>query len=154
MARKTISLFESLQQQYGLGNTDSFCYYNCNPYNVHTDDCVLRAVSAGTGESWDKIVSDLTKYMLKHGYMMNTPEIYGLYLKDKGWVHHKAPTKGRGKCMTIGEFVEKFDGHAIAHVDDNHVTYIADGKVWDLWDPSEHQMGEYWIPKSEIKKGK
>ena len=148
------TLFDTLRNQYGL-NTDSiFRYYNCNPYRVHTDDCVIRAITAGTGNSWENVVSDLSKYMLKYGYMMNTPETYGVYLKDNGWIHHRAPTKGSGVSMTVGEFTKKFKGHAIVHVDDDHVTYIADGKIWDLWDPSAHIIGEYWVPENELSSGK
>ena len=145
-----ITLFDALRAQYGFNENSNFRYYNCNPYHVKTNDCVIRAITAGTGSSWNKIVSDLSRYMLKYGYMINTPEIYGLYLKDKGWVKCKAPTKRKGLSMTVGEFVSTFKGHAIAHVDDNHVTYIADGKIWDLWDPSEHIIGEYWVPANEL----
>lgn len=152
--KKQTTLLEAIQKQYGLDDNSLFRYYNCNPYNVHTDDCVIRAITAGTGKSWEEVVSDLTQYMLQYGHMMNTPEIYGVYLKDKGWICQKTPKKRGGGEMTIGEFVKKFAGHAIAHVDNNHVTYIADGKVWDLWDPSEHLIGEYWVPQSELKVGK
>ena len=152
--KKQTTLFDVVQTQYGLNSKSLFRYYNCNPHQVHTDDCVIRAITAGTGSSWDEVVSILSEYMLKYGYMMNTPETYGLYLKDNGWVHHSAPTKRNGNNMTVGEFVKKFKGHAIVHVDDNHVTYIADGKIWDLWDPSEHLIGEYWVPAIEIKNRK
>ena len=152
--KKQNTLFDIIQAQYGLNPTSIFKYYNCNPYNVHTDDCVIRAITAGTGDSWEEVVSDLSKYMLQYGYMMNTPETYGIYLKDRGWVKHQAPKKRKGTDMTVGEFAKKFKGHAIVHVDDNHVTYIADGKIWDLWDPSLHTIGEYWVPASELKKRK
>lgn len=152
--KKQVTLLETIQKQYGLDGRSLFRYYNCNPYNVHTDDCVIRAITAGTGKSWEEVVSDLMQYMLQRGHMMNTPETYGAYLQDKGWVRQRTPKKRGGGDMTIGEFVKKFDGHAIAHVDNNHVTYIADGKVWDLWDPSEHVIGEYWIPQSELKTNK
>lgn len=147
--KKQTTLFDVVQAQYGLNPKSLFRYYNCNPHHVHTDDCVVRAITAGTGDSWYEVVSDLSQYMLKYGYMMNTPETYGAYLKDKGWVQCKAPTKKKGASMTVGEFVKKFKGHAIVHVDDNHVTYVADGKIWDLWDPSTHTIGEYWIPEKE-----
>lgn len=149
-----MTLLDSIRKQYGLDETSLFRYYNCNPYSVHTDDCVIRAITAGTGKSWKEVVLDLSQYMLKYGYMMNTLETYSAYLKDKGWVQQKAPTKSRGKSMTVGEFVKKFKGHAIVHVDDNHVTYMADGKIWDLWDPSNHTMGEYWVPENELRKKK
>lgn len=152
--KKSTTLFDTVRKQYGLDGKSAFRYYNCNPYSVHTDDCVIRAITAGIGCSWEEVVSDLSQYMLKYGYMMNTPETYGVYLKDNGWVHHKAPTKRKGVSMTVGEFVKKFQGHAIVHVDNNHVTYIADGKIWDLWDPSEHIVGEYWVPQNECKNRK
>lgn len=152
--KKQVTLLEAIQKQYGLDEKSLFRYYNCNPHKVHTDDCVIRAITAGMGKSWKEVVSDLAKCMLEHGYMMNTPEVYGMYLQEHGWIHQKTPKKRGGADMTIGEFVKKFSGHAIAHVDNNHVTYIADGKVWDLWDPSEHIIGEYWVPQSELKVSK
>ena len=151
--KKQETLFDVVRAQYGLDQKSLFRYYNCNPHHVHTDDCVVRAITAGTGKSWDEVVEELVAYMLKHGYMMNTPETYGVYLKDKGWVRHKAPTK-KGCGVTVGEFAKKFKGHAIVHVDDNHVTYIADGRIWDLWDPSDHIIGEYWVPADEATKRK
>lgn len=147
-----ITLFDSIRKQYGLDGDSLFRYYNCNPHNVHTDDCVIRAITAGTGKPWKEVVLDLSQYMLKYGYMMNTQETYSMYLKDKGWVQQKAPTKNKRGSMTVGEFVKTFKGHAIVHVDDNHVTYVADGKIWDLWDPSNHTIGEYWVPENELNK--
>ena len=132
----------------------AYIFYNPNRIGNSTGDCVIRAITAGMGNSWKEVVLDLSQYMLKYGYMMNTPETYGMYLKDKGWVQQKAPTKNKGGSMTVGEFVKKFKGHAIVHVDDNHVTYVADGKIWDLWDPSNHTIGEYWVPANEEKNGK
>ena len=149
--KKQTTLFDIVQTQYGLNKNSLFRYYNCNPHHVHTDDCVVRAITAGTGNSWEEVVSNLSEYMLKYGYMMNTPETYSLYLKDNGWIKQSAPIKKKGSNMTVGEFAKRFKGHAIAHVDNNHVTYIADGKIWDLWDPSTHIIGEYWIPSNELK---
>lgn len=148
MGKKTLA--NAIIAQYGLDEKSLFRYYNCNPYCLHTDDCVIRAITAGTGKSWEEVVSDLSQYMIKYGYMINTPETYSVYLKDNGWVYHKAPVKRGGASMTIGEFAKKFNGHAIVHVDNNHVTYLADGKIWDLWDPSDHIIGEYWIPQDEL----
>lgn len=126
-----------------------FCYYNCNPHNKLTDDCVIRAIAAGTGESWETILKDLTKYMLKDGHMLNTPELYGKYLKDHGWVKQKQPVKSNKQKMRIGEFLKKFKGCAIAHAGCGHVTYLSEGKVYDLWDTSDEIIGNYWTYKGE-----
>ncbi len=126
-----------------------FRYYNCNPHHKRTDDCVIRAIAAGTGESWEKILKDLTDYMLKDGNMLNTPELYGKYLQDNGWVKQKQPMQSDGKKVRIGEFVKKFKGCAVVHAGNGHVTYVAEGNVYDIWDTSNEIVGNYWTYKGE-----
>lgn len=129
--------------------TSVFCYYNNNPYFKRTEDCVIRAIAAGTGDSWEKTLKNLVKYMLETGYMLSTPELYGDYLQKIGWIQKAQPKYKNHKTMKIKDFVRVFDGHAIIHVGDDHVSYIADGKLWDIWNCEEETIGEYWIPKSE-----
>jgi hypothetical protein len=130
-------------------NSSAFRYYNCNPHSKITDDCVIRAIAAGTGEPWQKILKDLTSYMIKYGYMLNTPELYGKYLQDNGWVKQKQPIHHNGSKMRIGEFVKQFKGCAIVHAGCGHVTYIAEGNVYDIWDTSNEIIGNYWTYKGE-----
>ena len=126
-----------------------FRYYNCNPHHIRTDDCVIRAIAAGTGETWEKVLKDLTNYMLKSGHMIHTPELYGVYLQDNGWVKQKQPTKSDGTKMRVGEFVKKFKGCAVVHAGRGHVTYVAEGKVYDIWDTSNEVVGSYWTYQGE-----
>lgn len=122
-----------------------FSYYNCNPHHKRTDDCVIRAIAAGTGDSWEKVLKDLTDYMIKYGYMLNTPDLYGKYLKDNGWVKQSQPVKANGSKIRIKEFLKKFKGCAIVHSGAGHITYVSEGKVYDIWDTSEQIVGNYWI---------
>lgn len=121
-----------------------FRYYNCNPHHKRTHDCVIRAISAGTGDSWEKILKDLVEYMLKDGNMLNTPELYGKYLKKRGWVKQKQPVKPGGGKMRIREFLQTFKDGAIVHAGQGHVTYVSEGNVYDLWDVSDEIVGNYW----------
>ena len=130
-------------------NVTPFRYYNCNPHNQRTDDCVIRAIAAGTGDSWSKVLQDLTTYMLNDGHMLNTPELYGKYLKDHGWVKQKQPVKSNGQKMRVYEFLKKFKGYAIAHAGTGHVTYLAEGNVYDIWDTSNEIVGNYWTYKGD-----
>lgn len=129
-----------------------FRYYNCNPKQKRTDDCVIRAISEATGESWEKTLRDLTEYMVETGDMLNTPELYGKYLSDKGWVEQQQPMCANHKKMKIKDFVKQFNGRAVIHVGDTHVSYVSDGKLWDIWNCENEVMGVYWIPKHEMKK--
>ena len=125
-------------------------YYNCNPQHRLTDDCVIRAITACTGDSWKKTMKQLTEYSIKTGYMLNTPECYGEYLKDKGFVKQKQPTHKDGTKVRVEELVKIFDGHAVCHCGMHHVTYVADNSAWDIWDVSNEVVGNYWVHESEL----
>lgn len=125
-------------------------YYNCNPQRKLTADCVIRAICSATGETWETTLRDLTEYSIKTGYMLNCPECYGKYLKDKGFVKQKQIKDKSGKLIRFKDFCNKFDGHAVANCGKGHVTYVADGCVWDIWDTSEQTVGNYWVHKSEL----
>ena len=127
----------------------AFRYYNCNPHHRRTADCVIRAIAAGTGEPWEKILKDLTEYMLRDGHMLNTPELYGKYLEDRGWTKQKQPVQANGRKVRVGEFVQNFKKCAIVHAGSGHITYIAEGNVWDIWDTSNEIMGNYWTYEGE-----
>lgn len=126
-----------------------FRYYNCNPHHRRTADCVIRALAAGMGETWENVLKDLTEYMLRDGHMLNTPELYGKYLEDRGWVKQKQPVQANGHKVRIADFVKKFHGCAIVHAGSGHITYVAEGSVWDIWDTSNEIVGNYWTYKGE-----
>lgn len=136
-------------EEFGMNKV--YYYYNCNPHCRITADCVIRAISSATGDGWEQTLKELTEYSVKTGYMINTPECYGRYLKDKGFVKQKQPKLPNGKKMRFKEFVKKFDGHAIAHCGRGHVTYVADNSVWDIWDTSDEVIGNYWVHNTELK---
>lgn len=125
-------------------------YYNCNPHRRLTDDCVIRAICSSTGNPWDETITALTQYSIKTGYFINTPECYSKYLKELGYVKQKQPLHNDGKKVRFKEFVQMFDGHAIAHCGRGHVTYVADNSTWDIWDVSDEIVGNYWVHQAEL----
>jgi hypothetical protein len=82
--------------------------------------------------------------------MLHTPQIYGRYLSDKGWVKQKQPTTKDGKKMRFNEFCTKFHGRAVANCGKHHVTLCADNCVWDIWDVSNEIVGNYWVHNTEV----
>lgn len=131
-------------------NTKNFVYFNCNIKNVRTDDCVIRAIAAGTGESWERTARGLFDQMMETGYMMSTPECYGEYLKKKGWVQQKQIVRGDKRKVKLCELATKFDGHCVIHAGSGHVSYIERNKVWDIWSCEDRVAGVCWIPKNEV----
>lgn len=128
----------------------NYHYYNCNIRRKITDDCVIRAICSSTGDSWDKTIRELTEYAIKTGYMLTTPECYGKYLEDRGYIKQKQPMHKNGTKIRFKEFTKKFDGHAIAHCGKGHITYVADNSTWDIWDVSDEIVGNYWVHKVEL----
>lgn len=128
----------------------TYHYYNCNPHHKSTDDCVIRAICSSTGESWEETIRKLTQYAIQTGYFINTPECYGDYLRDLGYVKQKQPVHSDGTKVRFEEFVQKFNGHAIAHCGKQHITYVADNAAWDIWDVSDEIVGNYFVHKAEL----
>lgn len=122
-----------------------FHYYNLNPFGYHTGDCVVRAIAAAEGMMWDDVARDLCNYMLKYKYFINSTELYEIYLEDKGWTKHKPPKKKGGATYKLNEWIEKTKGKpTIVTIDDDHLTYVVENKLYDIWDCLDYTVGEYW----------
>ena len=134
-----------------LMENKNYHYYNCNIHRRLTDDCVIRAISASTGDSWEDTIRTLTEWAIKTGYMLNTPECYGKYLESIGYVKQRQPIYKNGKKMRFKEFAKCFDGHAIAHCGQGHIAYVADNSTWDIWDVSDEVVGNYWVHQAEME---
>ena len=126
-----------------------FRYYNCNPHHRRTDDCVVRAICTMLDDRWEVTMSELANEAIENGFMLNSPECYGKYLENYGYVKQKQPSHEDGSKVRFAEFCQKFDGHAVCHCGKSHVTYVADNCVWDIWDTQNEIVGSYWIPESE-----
>ena len=128
-------------------DTKSFHYYNANPKNRITGDCVIRALSVAMDKSWDEVMTDLCAYAIKTKYAPLNPECYGRYLEDNGWRKTKQPRKDDNTKYTGEEFVKyrkSKDIRYVAHIGTHHIVAIKDGKVWDTWDGTDGAIGVYW----------
>lgn len=125
-------------------DTATFKYYNANPRNKHTTDCVVRAICAALDQSYEQTVRELTELWLKTGYEMGEAKCYGKYLELKGWVKYKQPRKPDNTKFTGKEFVKIFKGVCVANLGGNHTVCIKDGKVLDIWDSTDGCIGNYW----------
>ena len=146
-------------------NTPYFTYYNANPKDKRSSDCVLRAISLATGKSWDEVLDDLVVFSHKYKEMPNDKKCFSKYLESMGFEIQKQPRKsdntkytGREFCnllnglytdsttdtVTSYDIVAKIGGHhLIAILLDNDNRY----KVFDIWDSTDGSIGNYWIRK-------
>jgi len=107
-------------------------------------DCVTRAISIALELDYKYVYNELAKGMQKatgkksarHGVYKN---VYVKFLKDNGWIWHKAP---------------KFDGRKAYHNDmpsrtvigrmANHLVAIKNKVVYDTWDSRRKMVYGYW----------
>lgn len=138
-------------------DTKTFHYYNANPKNRITTDCVIRAIATATEQDYNKTVMELAQMQCDTGYDDGDKKLYDKYLQSKGWKKCSQPRKadntkytGREFCKQIKEdIVWATNGehlkHIVANIGGNHVVAIIDGKVWDIWDSTDGCIGNYWI---------
>ena len=127
--------------------TKTFHFYNANPKNRITGDCVFRAFALAMEQDYNEIVMEMAKLMCETGYALNDTKGENKYLKLKGWTKHPQPRKVDGSKYTGKEFCEliaKKNKRYIAHIGGHHIVCIKNGKVYDIWDSTDGCIGNYW----------
>ena len=139
-------------------NTTYFEYYNANPKNKKTTDCVIRAICTALDQTYEQTLRDLTELQIKTGYDMSENKCYGKYLESKGWKKHKQPKKDDNTKYTGKEFCHALNSEAlalgkkvIAHIGGHHIVCVKETsglrgtfKVHDIWDSTGGCIGNYW----------
>lgn len=126
-------------------NTEALRYFNANPRNKHTTDCVVRAICTALEQDYETTVRELTELYLKTGYDASEKRCYGKYLELKGWKKQPQPRKANNTKYTGEEFCKIFHGTCVAHIGGHHLVCIKDKKVLDIWDSTEGCIGNYWV---------
>lgn len=136
-----------MKREQKYPDTTTFHFYNANPKNRTTGDCVVRAVSEATGKSWDETYDALCEIGRKLKVMPNNKKAYGKFLEAIGWAKQKQPKKGDGTKYTGEEFCQILEeGHKpiVAHIGGHHVVCIKEGRVWDIWNSTGGCIGNWW----------
>lgn len=143
------------QQKYP--ETRNFHYYNANPKNRMTTDCVIRAISTATEIPYTQVVMEMAEMQCKTGYDPSENKLIDMYLQSKGWCRRSQPRKIDNTKYTGAEFCQEiregtrwsesvFDYQRIvANIGGHHTVAIINGKVWDIWDSTDGCIGNYWV---------
>lgn len=143
--------------------------FNVNPKGLKTEDCVVRAIALATGQSWDKVFTDLCEIALKKKRMPDEKQVYELYLEKLGWEKHSQPrsttydngVKDTYHKYTVDEFIT--DLNFTKNVMREHGVYIItvahhmtcvkfqgiEFDIYDTWDCSNKTIRNYWTKKGE-----
>lgn len=142
-------------------NTSTFTYYNANPKNRITGDCVIRALCTAMNEPYEKVYRELFEFSMQNKYMLNDKKCYEKWLESKGWVKKAQPRKsdntkytGKEFCKELSQSIEFLGKSVIAKIGGHHIVCIkeTDGlngvhKVHDIWDSTSKCIGNYWVKR-------
>lgn len=155
-----MTLLEKRKAKYP--DTSTFTYYNANPKNKITTDCVIRALCTAMQKPYNEVVMEMAEMQCRTGYDMSSTEGIDRYLKENGWTRCKQPRKSDNKkytgkefCLTLSHPIYSeelnltslpFDWHnVIADIGGHHIVAILDGKVHDVWNSTYKSIGIVWV---------
>lgn len=136
-------------------NTKSFEFFNANPKDKRSSDCVLRALSSATDLSWDDVLDELVELAHEYKVVPEEKQCYSKFLESHGFVKKPQPRLASGRKYTGTQFcrlcTETFTNgeKIVAHIGGHHIVAILptdDGyKVHDTWDSTSGCIGNYWV---------
>ena len=148
-----------MKRQDKYPETRTFHYYNVNPKNRFTTDCVIRAIATALEQDYNQTVMELAQMQCETGYDDGDNKLYGKYLERKGWAKYEQPRKwdntkytAKEWCVYVRESINwspkgEQSKRIVAHIGGNQRAAILDGKVWDTWDCTDGCIGNYWVKK-------
>ena len=145
-------------------DTDTFQYYNANPRNKVTSDCVIRALCTAMHKPYTEVVMELAHMQCETGYDDGDTVLINKYLEKNGWKKCKQPRKADNTKYTGKEFCRKLAHPSyseeldtlpgdyncqsvIANIGGHHIVAIVGFKVHDIWDSTYKTIGNVWVKK-------
>ncbi len=120
-----------------------FVYYNANPKQLHTNDCLVRALSYFLGVTWRKAFHDIVEWCADRCLVdWNYRSKYYIYLSEQGFSRHKVSDK----TLTVGRFCDEVakEGKVYMVQIKRHMTIVDNKEINDIWDCSDRQVDCYW----------
>lgn len=142
-----------MTRQEKYPETSTFHYYNANPKNKITTDCVIRAIATALEQDYNKTVMEMAEMQCKTGYDDGDKKLYDKYLQSKGWRKYNQPRKwdntkytGEDWCRELAQnYRTPRYKRIVANIGGHHTVAIINYKVWDIWDSTDGCIGNYWV---------
>ena len=116
---------------------------NPNPLDKRVGDCAIRAIAIAEDLSWDEAFDALTEYAKILKNLQNANEVWGAYLKDRGYTRHVIPNSCPD-CYEIRDFCRDNPDGVFVIGTGSHVVTVMDGDYYDAWDCGSEVPIYYW----------
>lgn len=125
-----------------------FVKFNNNPAgNQQAGDCVIRAISAATGDSWEKVYTALTIEGLSYGDLPNSNSVWDSYLRRIGFERYICPNDCPS-CYSIANFATDHPNGTYIAATGSHAVTVINGDWYDSWD-SGAEIPIYFYARSD-----
>ena len=117
---------------------------NTKANKKHACDCVVRAITATTGMSWQETYDLLCAKGRKLQCMPNAKPTWKAVLRDLGFVNHSIKVERGGKRPTAAQLTERIKEPMCVQTA-HHLIGCKKGNVYDSFDSSDTPAYSYWI---------
>lgn len=117
--------------------------YNTNPVSNLVGDCVVRAISILTDETWDDVYWGIAIQGFLMKDMPSSNSVWGEYLTRKGFRREVIPNTCPA-CYSVREFCEEHPYGKYLLATGSHVIAVVDGDYYDTWDSGDEIPIYYW----------
>lgn len=125
-----------------------FIWYNENPRgNYFAGDCVIRAISIVTGDSWDDIYDELCDKGKYIGDWGNNNGVWDSYLRQRGFKRYICPNDCP-YCYSIKDFANEHPKGSYIVATGTHAVAVVNRDYIDAWD-SGNKIPIYYYTKEE-----
>ena len=122
-------------------------YQNPNPCRQEEPDCVVRAISIATDQTWDEVHWDLC--VMSHALctMPSVNWLWGQYLQKCGFEKFLLP-ETCPECISVRAFCKRYPHGTFVIGTGHHAVAIRNGNYMDSWDSGD-TIPTYFYRKKE-----
>ena len=120
-----------------------YVYYNANPADKVTNDCVIRALAVAFDKPWIDVFDELTSIARENFDVATSKDVYMEYVKKHGAEYIKTMTKY--SRLSGGDFADQYQEGVYILRMANHLTVCRQGIIYDTWDCSEKIVYNAWL---------
>lgn len=139
-------------------DTMYYQFFNKNPKNRRTTDCVVRALATALNQPWEQTYKDLFELGMTSSRPPEDGWVVNKYLSSKGCLKINQPKKKDGTKFTGEEICHLIqEGYFISNeginlsnynffinIGTHHCSCIIKGKINDIWNCSHDRVGIMW----------